>query len=284
MSSDRNWNGIKIKKGPQNEKHTSTDDMSSITASILSYDHFASSRASMEVDSLPSMELGSLQSSQTEDDVMETSTLGSSNTTSSFRKRKAATLMPLQQSLVEGVVLPAATRDPKDKGKDFTGLTTIPFPLKLHRVLHEYELNYEETQKKHKLETKKKKAKVDKGEQTKSTNTSNGNEKIFGWIQSGTSFQIFDQERFVDEILPMYFSETSFREFQKDLALWGFTSKSSVAGPPTRVLHFCSHPLFIKSQPGLCHAMRFGGMLHSQPPDHTAKRSFRDIYGRMENE
>ena len=222
MSSDRNWNGIGVKKGPQNEKQTYTDDMSSITASILSYDHFASSRTSMELASLPSMELASLQRSQAEDDMMETSTLGSSNTTSSFRKRKAATLMPLEQSLVEGgVVLPAATRDPKDKWKDFTGLATIPFPLKLHRVLHEYELSYEETKKKRKLETnKKKKAKVDKGEQTKSNTASNGNEKVFGWLHGGTSFQIFDQERFVDEILPIHFSETSFREFQKDLSLW----------------------------------------------------------------
>ena len=214
MSSDRNWNGIKVQKGPQNEKQPSTDDMSSITASILSYDHVPSSRASMEVSSLPSMELASLQGSQTEDDIMETSTLGSSNTTSSFRKRKAATL-------IEGVVLPSATRDPKDRWKDFTGLTTIPFPLKLHRVLHEYELSYEETKKKRKLETnKKQKEKVDKGEQTKSSTESNDNEKIFGWLHGGTSFQIFDQERFVNEIMPKHFSETSFREFQKDLALW----------------------------------------------------------------
>ena len=188
MSSERSCGSIEVEKRPQNEKPSTTDDMSSITAVSI--------------------------------DVMETSTLGSSNTTSSFRKRKAATLMPLERKLLDDVVLPLVTRDPKGRWKDIAGMTTISFPLKLHRVIHEYELSYEEIKQKRKLE--KKKAKGDTDEESKSStasNSSNGNYRIMGWLHDGKSFQIFDEERFVDQIMPMYFSGT-FREFQKDLALW----------------------------------------------------------------
>lgn len=106
----------------------------------------------------------------------------------------------------------------------------MSFPLKLHRVLHEYELSCEERKLKRRLKTieETKKAKLETKPSatatSKSTSKKNKNydddEKIIGWVQGGTAFQIFNQERFVDEIMPMHFSHSSFREFQKDLVLW----------------------------------------------------------------
>ena len=49
----------------------------------------------------------------------------------------------------------------------------------------------------------------------------------------------------------------------------GFNCKPSVVGPPLRILHFCSHPLFVKDQPGLCRTMRFGGMVSPKSPSPT---------------
>ncbi len=212
MSAERNLREVAIKTTSKNGKPSNTDDMSSITASIISHDHFSTSRASMS--------LASVQGSQTandddddDDDIMETSTLGSSNTTRSLRKRKLEGLMPAA----------GGTRDPKDRWKESTGLTMLSFPLKLHRFLHEYELSCEEhnTKRRPKLLEEKKKAKLEnQPSATSKTNNDQHGEKIIGWVQGGTAFQIFDQVRFVDEIMPKYFSQSSFREFQKDLVLW----------------------------------------------------------------
>ena len=136
MSPQRNLGEIDIKMTSQNEKQSTVDDMSSVTASIVSNDHFSTSRASMSLASVQ----GSHSANNDGDDIMETSTVGSSNTTQSLRKRKL--------ERVEEAILAAAssTRDPKDRWKESTGLTMLSFPLKLHRVLHDYEMSCEENE------------------------------------------------------------------------------------------------------------------------------------------
>jgi hypothetical protein len=50
---------------------------------------------------------------------------------------------------------------------------------------------------------------------------------IIGWLPSGNAFKIYDEERFVREIMPSYFSgssqpqeQCSFEDFQRSLNLW----------------------------------------------------------------
>jgi hypothetical protein len=51
---------------------------------------------------------------------------------------------------------------------------------------------------------------------------------IIGWLPNGTAFKIYDEERFVREIMPSYFSSSNqsqeeqctFEDFKRSLTLW----------------------------------------------------------------
>lgn len=77
--------------------------------------------------------------------------------------------------------------------------------------------------------------------------TQNCNEKdIVGWAPDGLSFQVYDAERFVAEVLPLYFRQTKFKSFQRQLSFYGFKRKAgSVDG--------CySHTYFIRGNMEMC--------------------------------
>lgn len=104
-------------------------------------------------------------------------------------------------------------------------------------------------------------------EETNSTDASSDSDHddssiIVGWLPSGKSFKIYDEERFVREIMTSYFfghddSNGSFETFERNLELWGFSRMPCVEGPTTRRVHVCSHPFFVKGLPSLCRNMRF---------------------------
>jgi len=71
------------------------------------------------------------------------------------------------------------------------------------------------------------------------------------WLPCGKAFKVHDKERFVQEIMPSFFGTQSFKTFQRNLNLWGFTRVSK--GPQKDV---CSHPLFLKGFPGVCQSMK----------------------------
>jgi len=71
------------------------------------------------------------------------------------------------------------------------------------------------------------------------------------WLPSGKAFKVHDKERFVKEVMPSFFGTQSFKTFQRNLNLWGFTRVSK--GPQKDV---CSHPLFLKGFPAVCQSMK----------------------------
>lgn len=71
------------------------------------------------------------------------------------------------------------------------------------------------------------------------------------WLPTGKAFKVHDKERFVKEVMPSFFGTQSFKTFQRNLNLWGFTRVSK--GPHKDV---CSHPLFLKGFPAVCQSMK----------------------------
>lgn len=42
------------------------------------------------------------------------------------------------------------------------------------------------------------------------------------WLFNGRAFKIVDEERFMAEIVPIFFKQTKIRSFKRQLHLWGF--------------------------------------------------------------
>jgi len=45
---------------------------------------------------------------------------------------------------------------------------------------------------------------------------------VVGWLPHGRAFAIFDEDRFMQEVIPMFFKQTKIRSFYRQLSLWGF--------------------------------------------------------------
>jgi len=110
-------------------------------------------------------------------------------------------------------------------------------------------------------------SKNDKQRRNQSSSNSNDDDDIIiGWLSSGEAFKIYNEDRFVREIMPSYFArcgdcksreQISFEDFQKDLRLWEFTDMPCVEGPTTRIAHVCSHPNFVRDNPNASSTLRF---------------------------
>mmetsp|Transcript_8997 Transcript_8997/g.18871 ORF Transcript_8997/g.18871 Transcript_8997/m.18871 type:complete len:232 (-) Transcript_8997:276-971(-) len=148
-----------------------------------------------------------------------------------------------------------ASRNPGNEARDPRALLLLSFPIKLHLMLDRSESE----------RTKRKRQK--RGDENQSTMSCiDSNDIIMGWLPSGKAFKIYDEERFVREVMPTYFlrhdsSETenhfSFETFERNLDLWGFTDMVCIEGPTTRRVHVCSHPMFVRGNPSSCRHMRF---------------------------
>lgn len=54
----------------------------------------------------------------------------------------------------------------------------------------------------------------------------NGEREVVSWLDDGRSFQVRIPERFMNEVVPRFFKQKSFRSFQRQLYLYGFQRKS----------------------------------------------------------
>jgi len=50
-----------------------------------------------------------------------------------------------------------------------------------------------------------------------------GDEKIVSWLPDGLSFQVHNPQLFVERIIPKFFKQKSYKSFQRQLHLYGFT-------------------------------------------------------------
>lgn len=137
-----------------------------------------------------------------------------------LKKRKAASvvsLVSLERSSEDGSTASAATSRDRDEIPflseciDSSGLMRLSFPMKLHWMLYECE-----TARKAQKSTENKKS--DKKQKT-SPMANEDNGIIIGWLNGGRAFKIFDEDRFIKEVMPTYFVGT-FKDFKRDLEMW----------------------------------------------------------------
>jgi hypothetical protein len=50
----------------------------------------------------------------------------------------------------------------------------------------------------------------------------NGFDHVISWQHHGRAFQVHQPEKFVNDIMPLYFRHTRFSSFQRQLSLYGF--------------------------------------------------------------
>ena len=72
-------------------------------------------------------------------------------------------------------------------------------------------------------------------------------EHIISWGKDGTSFHVHSHTMFVERIMPMYFEQTKYESFRRQLNLYGFIRLKK--GVNNTVY---SHDLFIENKRSLC--------------------------------
>jgi hypothetical protein len=80
---------------------------------------------------------------------------------------------------------------------------------------------------------------------------------VVSFLPHGRAFRVHDRDRFVQEVLPRFFSQSKWNSFLRQLSLYGFRRITS--GPDQDSYY---HELFLKNQPYLCRAMRRVGVHH----------------------
>ena len=98
------------------------------------------------------------------------------------------------------------------------GGSNVPFPVKLHQML-----TWTEQQ---------------------------GLESVVGWQQHGRSFLVRIKQRFVRDIMPLFFQQSKMSSFQRQLNLYGFNRMT--AGNDQGCYY---HPLFLRGREFLCKSM-----------------------------
>jgi hypothetical protein len=74
-----------------------------------------------------------------------------------------------------------------------------------------------------------------------------GLDHIVSWVQDGAAFKVHDTDKFVLQIMPLYFDQTKHESFRRQLNLYGF---SRVSRGASRGVYY--HQLFLKSDSSLC--------------------------------
>jgi hypothetical protein len=91
----------------------------------------------------------------------------------------------------------------------------VPFPWRLHQMLEETE--------------------------EESSRGSGSNTSIVSWLPDGLHFKVHASKAFMALVVPRYFKQKSYKSFQRQLHIYGFTR---VLKGPSRGAYF--HPRFIK--------------------------------------
>lgn len=74
----------------------------------------------------------------------------------------------------------------------------------------------------------------------------NNADHIVSWINDGTAFRVHNEEAFVKQILPLYFDQTVYESFRRQLNMYGFTRVTR--GP---LKGTCFHKNFCRNDPSL---------------------------------
>jgi hypothetical protein len=74
-----------------------------------------------------------------------------------------------------------------------------------------------------------------------------GFEHIVSWIHGGTAFKVHDVNHFMERIMPIYFDQSKFESFRRQLNLYGFTR---VTRGPSRGMYY--HQDFVQNDVSLC--------------------------------
>ena len=72
--------------------------------------------------------------------------------------------------------------------------------------------------------------------------------EVISWLPDGKSFKIYSEQRFREQVMGRYFTQTNFKSFTRQLYLYGFLKMSS-SDPDSGVFY---HPCFIRSDPQAC--------------------------------
>jgi HSF-type DNA-binding len=78
-----------------------------------------------------------------------------------------------------------------------------------------------------------------------------GIQSIVGWNPDGKSFQVYDHERFVKEVLPSHFKQSKYKSFQRQLNFYSF--QRIISGP---LEGSYGHPSFVKGNSELCKSIK----------------------------
>jgi hypothetical protein len=70
---------------------------------------------------------------------------------------------------------------------------------------------------------------------------------IVSWVRDGAAFKVHDADKFVQQIMPLYFDQTKYESFRRQLNLYGF---SRVSRGASRGFYY--HQLFLKIDSSLC--------------------------------
>lgn len=76
-----------------------------------------------------------------------------------------------------------------------------------------------------------------------------GLDSVISWIMGGRAFKVHDTEKIVD-LLPLFFSQTKYRSFQRQINMWHF---DKILDGPDKSGFF--HPYFVKGNKALCSKM-----------------------------
>jgi len=72
-------------------------------------------------------------------------------------------------------------------------------------------------------------------------------ESIVSWLSHGNSFKVHNVPVFVSEILPLFFKQTKYKSFQRQLNLWGF---ERIQNGPEKGAYYAKQ--FLRDKPILC--------------------------------
>jgi hypothetical protein len=74
---------------------------------------------------------------------------------------------------------------------------------------------------------------------------------VVSWVKDGSAFKVHKSREFVEKVMPIYFDQTKYESFRRQLNLYGFTRMSR--GEDRGV---SSHPSFVKGSRYLCENIR----------------------------
>jgi HSF-type DNA-binding len=90
---------------------------------------------------------------------------------------------------------------------------------------------------------------------------------VLSWLPHGRAFLVNDKERFVTEVLPLFFQlQKEYASFQRQLNIYGFM-RLTKSGPDQNAYY---HPLFLRGRPNLCN---FIGPKPKDKNFHSVRRS-----------